>query len=810
MLNCFIYWDKGIEKMPHMIKYIYEHNQYISLKYNFNLVLITDNNVKKYIGLHNKFSKLTPKFKSYIIRFYLLHKYGGIWLDTDVIILKNLNEIYNNFLESKYMCMLDSDSNKTIGCASIFMKKNTVCSEFCVNFVNNYLDSNKLLNCECIGSNIVTKLYHKYRESIKLNTYDIVKNGCNFISHNDNPGYKKEKWIMNQKYANTKSSIIYSNKNCYYVITWSIYHKNNIKDNINNFIFNNKMSVFYYLLNNCKKEESKIEKNIIKILTSKNLDTCGLMLKSLLKLLNLESIIIHELDLKCDKDENLYIIIYNDRKTYKMPKNYIFWQIEQTSKVESPIVKFDKKYYTDMKNALMILDFSSYNIIFYKDKIDYKYIYINPFPFYDLYQYSSESEYLYDIIFFGAKSSRRINILDKLKNECGHKYRLKYLFGVIGNERDEYLKKSKYVLNIHYYENALLETERFNISLNTDCLIISENTLYEDDYNKEIYSDCVTYFDDFEDLKKIIEYNLQDDVFKIKKSKLKTSKKRIQDNSLFHLHKNIITIPHIQKLINYDISFNIKSDIYCITLIENNFRYKEIIKNKNIPPHTIFPAFKYIKGYIGCAMSYRTIFYNCKNQNIDKITIFEDDCIFNDNFLEIYNISISFLTKIKKWDICNFFCCIVEENQIVDVYNYKGYYFLKLNNMTGMVCNIYNNSIYDYFIDYPFIESTHNNNNYNTKYHIDRRLKNKDDLTIIIPFPYITNILKAESTLNMHNNKLNKYFEYNWFIKELNKSILVINNYISNYIINSIKKSWKNNTKFFIISLKNMMKIIKK
>jgi pseudaminic acid synthase len=50
--------------------------------------------------------------------------------------------------------------------------------------------------------------------------------------------------------------------------------------------------------------------------------------------------------------------------------------------------------------------------------------------------------------------------------------------------------------------------------------------------------------------------------------------------------------------------------------------------------------------------------------------------------------------------------------------------------MTGMVCNIYNNSIYDYFIDYPFIESTHNNNNYNTKYHIDRRLKNKDDFII--------------------------------------------------------------------------------
>ena len=51
---------------------------------------------------------------------------------------------------------------------------------------------------------------------------------------------------------------------------------------------------------------------------------CCLMLKSLLTLLNIESIIIYELDINCNMDENLYIIIYNNRKTYKISKNYIF------------------------------------------------------------------------------------------------------------------------------------------------------------------------------------------------------------------------------------------------------------------------------------------------------------------------------------------------------------------------------------------------------------------------------------------------------------------------------------------------------
>jgi glycosyltransferase involved in cell wall biosynthesis len=255
MLNCFIYWDKGIEAMPTMIKYIYEHNLFISLKYNFNLVLISDDNIEKYIDVHNRFFELKSNFKSDIIRYNILHKYGGIWLDTDVIILKNLNEIYSDFLETKYMCMLDIEHYDAIGCASIFMKENTICSKYCVDYVNNYLDSDKPLEWGCIGPNTVRTLYNEYPDLIKLNTYEIVKNGCNFISRKDDPGHKKDKWIMDQIDAEAKAQDIYINENCYYVITWTIYRKNDIKDDIINFVFKNKMSVFYHLLNNCKKDK---------------------------------------------------------------------------------------------------------------------------------------------------------------------------------------------------------------------------------------------------------------------------------------------------------------------------------------------------------------------------------------------------------------------------------------------------------------------------------------------------------------------------------------------------------------------------
>lgn len=98
------------------------------------MVLINDDNVKNYIDIHNRFFELKSNFKSDIIRYFVLHKYGGIWLDADIIIIKNLNEIYNEFLKTKYSCMLDVEYDKVIGCASIFMKKNTKCSKLILHY----------------------------------------------------------------------------------------------------------------------------------------------------------------------------------------------------------------------------------------------------------------------------------------------------------------------------------------------------------------------------------------------------------------------------------------------------------------------------------------------------------------------------------------------------------------------------------------------------------------------------------------------------------------------------------------------------
>jgi mannosyltransferase OCH1-like enzyme len=109
-MNCFQYWDRGVEKMPPMIRYIYNHNLKQSQKYNFKLVLITDENVKEYFKPHQRFFDLASNFKSDIVRYNVLDIYGGIWLDTDIIITKDLNLLYN----TEHMAIVDIEDNNDI------------------------------------------------------------------------------------------------------------------------------------------------------------------------------------------------------------------------------------------------------------------------------------------------------------------------------------------------------------------------------------------------------------------------------------------------------------------------------------------------------------------------------------------------------------------------------------------------------------------------------------------------------------------------------------------------------------------------
>jgi len=187
-------------------------------------------------------------------------------------------------------------------------------------------------------------------------------------------------------------------------------------------------------------------------------------------------------DLECKT--YTYIIIYVKYFTELLnipPRKYILYQMEQNGSN-----MFNLQYESLLNNAYKIFDFSKANNFYFTEKIKDN-IFYNPFP---LSKKTYENNSSFDILFYGQFNERRLNILKFLNNI----YDIKYVENIIGNDRDNLIKKCKIVLNIHFYENACLETCRINEVLKFKKIVISEIPNNNDYDNKNLYNN-VFYFD---------------------------------------------------------------------------------------------------------------------------------------------------------------------------------------------------------------------------------------------------------------------------------------------------------------------------
>jgi len=76
-----------------------------------------------------------------------------------------------------------------------------------------------------------------------------------------------------------------------------------------------------------------------------------------------------------------------------------------------------------------------------------------------------------DVLFYGSVNERRRNVIEKLiKNGLT----VKTLFGVYGKERDEWIERSKLVLNHHFYKSQIFEIVRVFYLLTNSMVVVGE------------------------------------------------------------------------------------------------------------------------------------------------------------------------------------------------------------------------------------------------------------------------------------------------------------------------------------------------
>lgn len=184
----------------------------------------------------------------------------------------------------------------------------------------------------------------------------------------------------------------------------------------------------------------------------------------------------------------------------KVNVEYIIIQTEQyNSKV------FDNKYYYELLKRNSALDWSKENIRRLKKQF--------PTPFYGVYFYDcfmSESTPEFDsrpidFFFCGSKNADRELLLNDFKEKnahCNIEFDLSYSY-TNQLELNEKLKQVKYVINLPFYKENSLETQRIHKALSMGCRVVS--LLSGDRDMNEQYRDYVYFVPRLTDFSLLIE-----------------------------------------------------------------------------------------------------------------------------------------------------------------------------------------------------------------------------------------------------------------------------------------------------------------
>ena len=226
------------------------------------------------------------------------------------------------------------------------------------------------------------------------------------------------------------------------------------------------------------------------------------VLQYLLQENNIKSKIVYDINYKLD---NLYIILFS-QKVHKYPKNYIIYQLEQKD-ISSWI---NTKYELSIYHSIITWDYSESNIEKFHDVIKKKMIYF-PIP---LIKYNLLNPLINlnnipsnNILFYGSLNDIRKHNINYLQQKLMPKYFIKIAQNMYGSQLFQEIINSKIVLNIHFYENAILETCRLNEILSCNRIVISEKPNMIDIKNYELYKDKVCFIENIDEMyEKIIFY----------------------------------------------------------------------------------------------------------------------------------------------------------------------------------------------------------------------------------------------------------------------------------------------------------------
>ena len=385
----------------------------------------------------------------------------------------------------------------------------------------------------------------------------------------------------------------------------------------------------------------------------------------------------------------------------KRPLHYIAVQLEQVSMTEH---WSSEEYKATLRRAIAVLDYSLVNIEYLNrvmPELAGKLYYfpisvrqIDPLP----------QTQTTDVLFYGdPASSKRQACLEKLRARFPG---LTVCSSLFGEEMTAQLRQAKVLVNIHYYDPALLETTRICEALSAGgCVIVSEHS--RDRGEDERFADLVDFVDegDIDAMLDRVGYWLSHERERTEKlqSVRRACTGKVSAGEYFFkrllLAYDLIDFDTFYSACGRYVEFD--TDRLCVNMPESVSRRKAF-ERQNRYGFCLFPALRHKDGWRGCAYSYKFIFTKALEQGFEKLLVCEDDVVFPEELERKLTRIADFLARQPSWDLFSGLVADVnvqykdENNRIrVTAYRDEGeLLFAKLNRVVSTVFNIYNRSIF--------------------------------------------------------------------------------------------------------------------
>jgi hypothetical protein len=154
--NIFLYWTGKTYKLVSILqKLVYLHS---TSGKGYSIHLINDKNIVDYIKfIPDCFNTLCPAHQADFVRVNVICDYGGIWLDSDTLVLDSLDTLFD-ILESNDGFLIKE--NNAVLCNGVFgSKKNTELMLEWKKIILEILGKNNTISWTTLGSSILNNLY---------------------------------------------------------------------------------------------------------------------------------------------------------------------------------------------------------------------------------------------------------------------------------------------------------------------------------------------------------------------------------------------------------------------------------------------------------------------------------------------------------------------------------------------------------------------------------------------------------------------------------------------------------------------------